>query len=152
MHSSLEQVCVQSDGQAPPILQDVEVGFPLDRRVRNSFPSSQRLLVQTTIVESVRQRGGFIPVLGCFSDNSKLGTHQRRTPGSKASLLHKPSFLGVRSKIPEDREASLCLDHCIKEAPSLLPSTHDTGDDGPTIAKGHGQARCLGQRSRPKHW
>ena len=66
----------------------------------------------------------------------------REELGSKASFLHKPSFPGGRSKILEDRKASLYLDCCIKEAPSLLLSTQDTGDDGPTIAKGHGQARC----------
>ena len=84
----------------PPILQDVEASFPLDRQVRSSFPSSQRLLVQTTIVESVRQGGGFILALGRLSNSGKLNTHQRRTPGSKASLLHKPSFPGAQARYP----------------------------------------------------
>ena len=61
-----------------------------------------------------------------------------RTQDSKASLLHEPSFLGRGSKIPKDRKAAFRLDRHIKEASSLLPGTHDTSHDRPTIAKGYG--------------
>ena len=106
--------------------------------MRSHFPNTQRLLVQTTIAESVHRGAGFVSILSRLLDSGKLDVDLRRTPHSKASLLHELSFLGCGSEIPKDRKVGFCLDRCIKEAPSLLPSTHDTGHDGPTIAKGYG--------------
>ena len=122
----------------PPVLQNIEARFPLDRRVRSRFPSTQRLLIQTTVAKSVRRGEGFVSVLSHLSDSSKLSVDLRRTPDSKANLLHEPSFPRHGSKIPKDRKAGFHLDHRIKEASSLLPGTHDTGHDRPTIVKGYG--------------
>ena len=104
----------------PPVLQNIEARFPLDRRVRSRFPSTQRLLIQTTVAKSVRRGEGFVSVLSRLLDSSKLSVDPRRTPDSKANLLHEPSFPRHGSKIPKDRKAGFHLDHRIKEASSYF--------------------------------
>ena len=122
----------------PPVLQNIEASFLVDGRVQSRFPSTQRLPVQTTIAEFIRRGGGFVSVLSRLSNSGKLGIDLRRTPDSKAILLHKPSFPGCESKIPNDKKTGFCLDRRIKEASSLLPGAHDTSHDRPTIVKGYG--------------
>ena len=106
----------------PPVLQNIEAGFPVDGRVQSRFPSTQRLLVHTTIAEFVRRGGGFVSILSRLSDSSKLDIDSRKTLNSKASLLQEPSFPRREIRIPKDRKAGFCLDRRIKEA--LSTSRH----------------------------
>ena len=77
--------------------------------MRSRFPSTQGLLVQIAIAESVRRRVGFVFILGRLLESGKLDVDPRRTLDSKASLLHEPSFLGCGSKIPKDRKVGFAL-------------------------------------------
>ena len=79
----------------------------------------------------------FVSILSRLSDSCKFDIYLRGAPNSKTGLLHKPGFPGHRSKVLKDRKVGFYLDRCIKKALFQFPSTHDTSNDGPTIAKGY---------------
>ena len=121
-----------------PFFKTLKLAFQWTDKCEATFQALKDYLSRPPLLSSSVKREDFFFILGRILDSGKLDIDPRRTPDSKANLLHEPSFPRHGSKIPKDRKAGFHLDHRIKEASSLLPGTHDTGHDRPTIVKGYG--------------
>ena len=85
------------------------LGFMISQRGIEANPKKVKAILNMTSLRSVEE--------------VQRLTERITAQGPKADLLHKPSLLGHRGKIPKGREIGFFFDCRIQKASSIFPST-----------------------------
>ena len=89
----------------------------------------------SSTAKSIYDRKGVVLVPSSDPSCCEFGINTGRRKSAKARVLYKQSIEGSGRAISIDRKASLRTNNSFQEATTLLPSSYNQCNDGPSIQK-----------------